>query len=49
MVCAWAQDNGMVLGQKKVDDKSNKITALPALLPLLQLLDLEGCIVTIDA
>ncbi len=46
MVSAWAQDNGMVLGQMKVDDKSNEITAIPA---LLQLLDLEGCIVTIDA
>jgi len=46
MVSAWARDNGMVLGQVKVDDKSNEITAIPA---LLQLLDLEGCIVTIDA
>ena len=46
MVSAWAQDNGMVLGQVKVDDKSNEITAIPA---LLQLLDLSGCIVTIDA
>ncbi|MDQ3929182.1 MAG: ISAs1 family transposase [Chloroflexota bacterium] len=46
MVSAWAHDNGMVLGQVKVDDKSNEITAIPT---LLQLLDLEGCIVTIDA
>jgi len=46
MVSAWARDNGMVLGQVKVDDKSNEITAIPT---LLQLLDLEGCIVTIDA
>lgn len=46
MVSAWAQDNGMVLGQVKVDDKSNEITAIPI---LLQLLDLSGCIVTIDA
>lgn len=46
MVSAWAQENGMVLGQVKVDDKSNEITAIPA---LLQLLDLSGCIVTIDA
>jgi predicted transposase YbfD/YdcC len=36
----------MVLGQVKVDDKSNEITAIPA---LLKLLDLTGCIVTIDA
>lgn len=46
MVSAWAQENGMVLGQVKVDDKSNEITAIPALLGLL---DLGGCIVTIDA
>lgn len=46
MVSAWAQENHMVLGQVKVDDKSNEITAIPV---LLQLLDLEGCIVTIDA
>jgi predicted transposase YbfD/YdcC len=46
MVSAWADSNGMVLGQVKVDDKSNEITAIPT---LLRLLDLEGCIVTIDA
>jgi predicted transposase YbfD/YdcC len=48
MVSAWASENGagLVLGQLKVADKSNEITALPA---LIQLLDLRGCIVTIDA
>jgi predicted transposase YbfD/YdcC len=46
MVSAWAQQNRMVLGQVKVDAKSNEITALPT---LLHLLDLTGCIVTIDA
>jgi len=46
MVSAWANANNMVLGQVKVDDKSNEITAIPKLLVLL---DLEGCIVTIDA
>ncbi len=46
MVSAWAQANQMVLGQVKVDDKSNEITAIPV---LLKLLDLSGCIVTIDA
>jgi predicted transposase YbfD/YdcC len=46
MVSAWAQTNHMVLGQVKVDDKSNEITAIPT---LLKLLDLERCIVTIDA
>jgi predicted transposase YbfD/YdcC len=46
MVSAWASANRLVLGQLKVDAKSNEITALPA---LLQLLALKGCIVTIDA
>jgi predicted transposase YbfD/YdcC len=36
----------MVLGQRKVDEKSNEITAIPE---LLNLLDVSGCIVTIDA
>ena len=43
---AWATNNGLVLGQKKVDDKSNEITAIPE---LLKVLSLKGCIVTIDA
>lgn len=46
MVSAWASENRLVLGQQKVDEKSNKITAIPA---LLQVLALEGCIVTINA
>jgi predicted transposase YbfD/YdcC len=46
MVSAWASSNRLVLGQVKVDEKSNEITALPA---LLQVLVLKGCIVTIDA
>jgi len=46
MVSAWASDNGLVLGQVKVDDKSNEITAIPK---LLQVLELSGCIVTTDA
>ncbi|MCA1838435.1 MAG: ISAs1 family transposase [Actinobacteria bacterium] len=46
MVSAWATENGVVLGQCKVDDKSNEITAIPE---LLELLALKGCIVTIDA
>lgn len=46
MVSAWATTNRLVLGQVKVNDKSNEITAIPA---LLKLLDLTGCIVTIDA
>lgn len=46
MVSAWADVNNIVLGQLKVDDKSNEITAIPE---LLNLLVLKGCIVTIDA
>lgn len=46
MVSAWASENRLVLGQEKVDDKSNEITAIPA---LLKLLNLEGCVVTVDA
>jgi predicted transposase YbfD/YdcC len=46
MVSAWASHNRLVLGQVKVDSKSNEITAIPA---LLRLLDIQGCIVTIDA
>ncbi len=46
MVSAWATETGVVLGQRKVDAKSNEITAIPE---LLELLALKGCIVTIDA
>jgi len=46
MVSAWATANHLVLGQLKVADKSNEITAIPT---LLQLLELNGCIVTLDA
>jgi predicted transposase YbfD/YdcC len=46
MVSAWASANRLVLGQRKVDDKSNEITAIPA---LLKVLEIAGCIVTIDA
>lgn len=46
LVSAWAANNRLTLGQVKVDDKSNEITAVPKLLKLLYL---KGCIVTIDA
>ena len=46
VVSAWAESNGLVLGQLKVADKSNEITALPE---LLRVLELSGCIVTVDA
>ena len=46
MVSAWATHNSLVLGQVKTAEKSNVITAIPA---LLRFLEIEGCIVTIDA
>src|SRR5260221_8409473 len=46
MVSAWTAEQGIVLGQRKVDDKSNEITAIP---DLLEVLAIEGCVVTIDA
>jgi len=46
MVSAWAVENEIVLGQRKVDEKSNEITAIPE---LLKILAISGCIVTIDA
>jgi predicted transposase YbfD/YdcC len=46
LVSAWAVQNHLILGQEAVDQKSNEITAIPK---LLELLDLEGALVTIDA
>src|SRR4030067_2042051 len=46
MVNAWASANQLVLGQLKVDEKTNEITAIPA---LLEMLEISGSIVTIDA
>jgi len=46
MVSAWAAGNRMVLGQVKTEEKSNEITAIPR---LLELLEINGCLVTIDA
>lgn len=46
MVSAWASEMNLVLGQIKTDEKSNEITAIPE---LIDLLELKGCIVTIDA
>ena len=46
IVSAWATQSGLVLGQVKVDEKSNEITAVPELLDALVL---KGCIVTLDA
>lgn len=46
MVSAWSHTNRVVLGQVKTDDKSNEITAIPA---LLDLIEVKGALVTIDA
>ena len=46
VVSAWATENHLVLGEQQVDSKSNEITALS---PLLRLLDVSGCIVSVDA
>ena len=46
MVSAWANQAGLSLGQVKTQDKSNEITAIPR---LLEMLEIKGCIVTIDA
>jgi predicted transposase YbfD/YdcC len=46
MISAWACEQRLVLGQLKTEEKSNEITAIPL---LLELLELRGCIVTIDA
>ena len=45
-VSAWSSANQVVLGQVKTDEKSNEITAIPE---LLKVLNLKGCIVTLDA
>jgi predicted transposase YbfD/YdcC len=46
LVNAWASEQRLVLGQVKVNDKSNEITAIPE---LIKVLELSGCLVTIDA
>ncbi len=46
MVSAFASANGVVMGQLKTDANSNEITAIPA---LLNLLDIKGCLISIDA
>ena len=46
LVSAWAADNRLVLGQVATEQKSNEITAIPK---LLEMLELEGALITIDA
>ena len=46
IVSAWSVENSLVLGQIKTEEKSNEITAIPE---LLKMIDVSGCLVTIDA
>lgn len=46
LVSAWASESGVLLGQRKVEEKSNEITAVPE---LLERLFIKGCVVTVDA
>ena len=46
MVSVWSASQHLVLGQTKVSEKSNEITAIP---PLLEMLAIRGCLVSIDA
>ncbi|MFT4152309.1 ISAs1 family transposase [Parafilimonas sp.] len=46
MVSAWSNANNMVVAQQKINDKSSEITAIPA---LLDMQEIKGCLVTIDA
>ncbi|MBP0007693.1 ISAs1 family transposase, partial [Roseofilum sp. Belize Diploria] len=46
LVTAWASEQQLILGQNSVGDKSNEIRAIPA---LLELLDVTGAIITIEA
>lgn len=46
IVSAWCDMGGFCLGQKKVEEKSNEITAIPQLLDTIQV---KGCVITVDA
>ena len=46
LVTAWVAEQNLTLGQIKVEDRSNEITAIPA---LLELIDISGAVITIDA
>ncbi len=46
VVSAWSSENRIILGQVKVDEKSNEITAIPE---LLSVLEIQNCVITIDA
>jgi len=45
VVSAWASEHRLLLGQVKVEDKTNEIKAIPSLLEF----DITGCVITIDA
>ena len=46
IVTAWSSSHQLVLGQKKVDKKSNEVTAIPQ---LIEMLEIAGSVITIDA
>ena len=46
IVTAWSSSHQLVLGQKKVDKKSNELTAIPE---LIEMLEITGSVITIDA
>jgi predicted transposase YbfD/YdcC len=46
LVSAFAHESGLLLGQRRVDDKSNEMTAVPE---LLKLLFIKACVITVDA
>jgi predicted transposase YbfD/YdcC len=49
LVNAWCVDHGLAVAQVKVDEKSNEITAIPPILRILSLFNINGCLITIDA
>jgi predicted transposase YbfD/YdcC len=49
LVNAWCVNYGLAIAQVKVDEKSNEITAIPPILQILNLFDINGCLITIDA
>ena len=49
MVSAWASENRLVLGQTRKADHSNESNEITAIPELLSLLELKGCLITIDA
>jgi predicted transposase YbfD/YdcC len=49
LVNAWCVTHGLAVAQVKVDEKSNEITAIPTILQILSLFNVQGCLLTMDA